>query len=232
MIIKPQKSKKIAVIMSVLLILNCIFLTIFFILPTIESEPQFSTNKEVNSGPDANRVKPSLAVGSDGTVYAAWGDWRNGNWDVYFTKSTDYGDSWVTPDVQVNSGPGNQSYPSIVVDSSGNLYAVWEDDRNGDWDIYFANSSDGGLSWSNPNIRVSIDTVSLGTFNRSQRFPKIEVDTIGTIYVVWQDDRWTDDDIFFAKSTDSGATFTNPNIRVNQDSAPSPDQKKPTMAVD
>jgi hypothetical protein len=229
---KIHKKKNMVFSFTVIFAFLCTVLFINLIVPTIESEPPFSANHKVNSGPDAARYRPSLAVASDGTVYAAWEDLRNGNWDIYITKSIDDGDSWVAPDVPLSSGPGNQTYPSIVVDSQGTIHAVWQDDRNGDKDIYYANSTDFGLTWSPSNIRVSTDTISVGSPNRSQEVPKIAVDSADVLYVVWQDARWNDNDIYFAKSTDSGATWTDPNRRVNRDPAPSPDQNNPAIAVD
>jgi hypothetical protein len=218
--------------MKIAMVLTLFLLLLTSSIPILLADITFSTNVKVNSGGSANRVQPSIAVDSSGNAYCIWGDWRNSNWDVYFAKSIDSGNSWESPDIMVNSGPQNQTYPSIAVDSAGIIYVVWEDDRNGDKDIYFAKSIDGGLNWSNPNIRVSFDTLGRGSPNMSQVAPEIAVDSDGNIYVVWQDDRWSDDDIFFAKSSDGGATWGVENTRVNSDAAPSPDQKNPTMTLD
>jgi hypothetical protein len=222
----PFKSMKVVMTLIVIVLLMVPY------IPNFSADISFSTNVKVNSGASANRVGPDITVDSSGNAYCVWGDWRNSNWDIYFSKSLDGGVSWETPDVMVSSGSGNQTYPSITVGSSGNIYVVWEDDRNGDKDIYFAKSLDGGLSWSNPNIRVNFDTFGRGDPNMSQVSAQIAVDSVEDIYVIWQDNRWTDEDIFFAKSSDGGATWGVENTRVNTDSAPSPDQKNPTMILD
>ena len=51
--------------------------------PSIFAEPPFSTNVKINSGSSANRAGPSLAVDNSGNVYCTWGDFRNGNWDIF-----------------------------------------------------------------------------------------------------------------------------------------------------
>jgi hypothetical protein len=213
-----------------------IFTIILFVMasmsfiPITSGDIQASTNIPVNSGPDTNRIAPDLATDSNGIAYCVWGDRRAGNWDVYFTKSTDFGVSWDTPDKKVNTGSGDQSYPSIAVDNQGNIYVVWEDFRNGNYDIYFSSSSDGGKTWLTPNIMINSDTN--GFPEKEQRVPQIAVDHQGTIFVVWSDYRHNNFDIYFNKSEDGGNTWLAENVRVNRDPEPSPDQMNPTIAVD
>ena len=55
-----------------------------------------------------------------------WHDYRNGGtWDIYLYNFT------TGLETRINTDPGNQEKPSI----SGNKI-VWEDDRNGNWDIF------------------------------------------------------------------------------------------------
>ena len=42
---------------------------------------------------------------------------------------------------------GTAGAPQIVVDNNENLHVVWHDDRDGDFDIWYAKSSDQGMSW-------------------------------------------------------------------------------------
>jgi hypothetical protein len=87
------------------------------------------------------------------------------NVDLYFTKSTDRGETWTTPTIMNTDPewPGDQFFPWIEVDCVGNLHVVFFDTRNsllGDpWyqpddndsqvelDAYYAFSSDGGDTW-------------------------------------------------------------------------------------
>ena len=60
--------------------------------------------------------------------------------------------------VKVNDDPGNsiQNAPVVMIGSPG-YCAVWDDYRNGmNPDIYFAKSTDGGLTF-NTNVRVDDD---------------------------------------------------------------------------
>ena len=51
------------------------------------------------------------------------------------------------------SGIGNddllmdQINPSVISDTKQYIYCVWQDNRFGDWDIYFSNSANGGQRW-------------------------------------------------------------------------------------
>lgn len=123
----------------------------------------------------------------------------------------------------LNGGFRVSSYPSMAADTSngphrGNLYLTWSDARNGDADILFVRSTDGGQTWSQP-IRINDDPVGNG---RDQFFQWIAVDpTNGQIVVMFYDRRADGNnlmlDVYITRSTDGGLTFE-PNIKVNTQS--------------
>ena len=111
-----------------------------------------------------------------------------------------------------------QTSPGIAVANNGYVYIVWGDGRNDpiNLDIYCSKSTDGGNIFGdgieNTDIRVDSNSGS-----SSQRNPTITTYN-NEVYVVWMDDRTSVYHIYFAKSTDHGATFGT-NVRV--DSSPS-----------
>lgn len=136
---------------------------------------------------------------ASGDIYIAWPDLRNGNQDIYLASSSDGGQTWST-NVRINddSGSTTQYMVDLAIDSAGTVHAAWEDKRNGDWNIFYSNSTDGGQTWL-PNLRVSSEDTP-GTYNRPGDYFAIEAGPNDYIYVVWTDGRGEDFDIYYARS--------------------------------
>jgi hypothetical protein len=100
--------------------------------------------------------------------------------------STDGGTTWSTP-VKVNddSGTSEQYYPNIAVDDDDTIYVAWQDERDGNTNIYSANSTNGGSSFGT-NTRVDHSTGS-----STQRYPSVVENPTGGIFVAWED--WRND---------------------------------------
>jgi hypothetical protein len=189
------------------------------------TDPNIRINTD--SGSDS-QYHPAIAVDSEGNIYAVWGDYRNGDIDIYFAKSTDKGATWSDPNIKINTdvGTSSQLNPSIAVDTGDNIYVVWEDFRNDNHDIYFSNSSDGGMTWLATNVIINSDVGTAGQYS-----PSIAINSNGGIYVVWEDYRNGNGDIYFANSTDGGIRWTDPNTKINNDTG-SFDQYYPALDVD
>jgi hypothetical protein len=178
---------------------------------------------------NVNQTRPALASNSAGRLYAIWEDGRNGgvyNRDIYFSRGTDDDSdgfyTWLpADDIPVTTALGNQLRPDLAYSPvTGRLYAVWQDGRNevdgnGDYDIYFAYSDTEGTTWT------GLTRLNDDAGNATQLKPSIVVDpSLDTapdrIYVVWQDQRNLNDDIYLARSDDSGANW-GPNYFVTDD---------------
>ncbi len=106
-----------------------------------------------------------------------------------------------------DSGSASQRTPDIAVTDNGNIYIVWADERNSTLaDIYSSSSTDSGKLFgdgtADSDVRVDND---MG--GNTQRDPATTSNG-NTIYAVWMDERSGKYHIYFAKSTDNGATFT------------------------
>jgi len=145
----------------------------------------------------AAQVEPSIAVDVSGNAYAVWHDTRNGDYDIYFSYRPAGGTWGANARVNDDAGTTRQLSPSIAVDSSGNAYAVWQDERNGNYDIYFSYRPAGG-TWG-ANVRVNDDA---GT--AAQGEPSIAADGSGNAYAVWEDNRNGEGDIYFSYRSAGG----------------------------
>lgn len=102
-----------------------------------------------------------------GCLYLMWADQRNGenDTDVWFMRSTNFGDNWSSPmKVAVDTSKRHQYLPSMTVDqATGYIYAVfydrsaYEDNQN---DVCVAFSTDGGISFRTTRISDSPFTCS------------------------------------------------------------------------
>jgi len=143
---------------------------------------------------------PAMAIDPvTGAIYIAWPDSRNGDQDIFMSSSTDGGITWsANHRVNDDSGSHSQWMVDIAVDHASVVHAAWEDNRNGAWNIFYSNSTDGGATWAT-NLRVSSQDTPL-SYDRPGDYFAIEAGLDNTIYVVWTDGRGADFDIYYARS--------------------------------
>ena len=229
---RPLKNSTLAVYILFVLLLGFIYLPIAT-HSQAERAMIFCINVQVNDDTgNAIQNAPAVAIGSS-SICTVWDDWRNGDSDIYFSKSADAGLSFGdgiknNNDVRVDddSSSASQRSPAMAI-YNNDIYIVWQDDRAGSFDIYFAKSTDGGVSFGSS---VRVDDSSGG----SQSNPDIAISSSGVVYVVWEDNRRTisanDYDIYFAKSMDGGVSFQT-NVRVDSTGSTTANQKFPRIAL-
>jgi len=106
-----------------------------------------------------------------GNIYVNWSDQRNGedDTDIWFSKSTDGGNTWTEAKRVNDDEPGKQQFFTwMTVDqANGDIYFVFYDRRNYDdrnTDVYMARSTDGGETFENILISESPFIPSSGVF--------------------------------------------------------------------
>ena len=94
-----------------------------------------------------------------GSLYITWADQRTGDKDadVWFMRSTNYGDNWTTPIKLGEDKNGRHQYlPWTTVDqTTGYIYIVYYDRSNyedNQTDVYLSYSINGGSSFKNVQI--------------------------------------------------------------------------------
>jgi hypothetical protein len=120
---------------------------------------------------------PSIAA-LNGLVHVVWMDGRNGNDEILYKRSSDNGLTWSGDNFLTNNQ--SESWFPKVVASNQLIHVVWYDKRDGNYEIYYINSTNYGINWGE-NIRLTIDPAQ--SLN-----PSLAVS--GTaLHVVWHDDR-------------------------------------------
>ncbi|MCI0473132.1 MAG: T9SS type A sorting domain-containing protein [Ignavibacteria bacterium] len=182
----------------------------------------WSAPVQVSNGGGVQGSDP--AIGPNGEVYAVWVGGTSSTDIIYFDKSTNGGVAFGTDKI-IAQGPApvipitssQITFPSIDCDISGGprngyVYTVWCDARNGDPDIFFIRSTNGGTNWSDP-LRVNNDSSGNG---KLQCWPWISVNEQGNIAVLYYDARNgtsnTNIEAWLARSTDGGQTFVNEKL--------------------
>lgn len=158
----------------------------------------FAPAVRVDDFPALERINGHPAVAVDrGAVHVAWTDLRAREPDtnVFYAASADGGRSFSAnrrlddADVGVDldrAVPTNQWDPDLAADH-GRLFAVWQDDREGNDDVYFT-TGDAAAGTFAPSERVD-DT---GDGPSAQTGPRLAIARHGrrrVCHVVWQDDR-------------------------------------------
>jgi len=180
----------------------------------------FGENKMVNSGSDGLSEGGAATVpDSSGNIWAAWHAGPAGSRDIYVGKLVTGADNFGNS-IQLTDNTADQYNAAIAVDADDKLYVVWQDNRQGNWDIYLSTSTD-GINWST-ETRVTDS-------NDNQTNPGIVIDSSlpRNVYIVWQDDRDGNQDIYIASSSNDFLTET-----ISQITSDVSDQTEPAVAVD
>jgi hypothetical protein len=169
--------------------------------------------------------------------------------DTLFSRTTDFGATWSPVRViNTSANPSttkNQTIGNIVVvdPRTGTLYNFFNQifgtgassDRNRGDNAAFQKSSDGGLTWTAPQLIAHMDDVGVSDPNNVDPTtnaapapfrvgnglpaPAIDPET-GDLYAVWEDSRFSGlDEAVITRSTDGGATWSAPK-RVSTPGGP------------
>jgi RHS repeat-associated protein len=113
-----------------------------------------------------------------------WVDFRSSQKNIYSSQLAVGGATWAANLKVTNDSAADKDFPDVVVGGDGTAYAVWQDSRNGNADIYYAKLPPGGNTWTTPNVKVSDDP---GT--TAQTSPRLGIDASGNLIAVWLDAR-------------------------------------------
>lgn len=150
---------------------------------------------------------PEIAIDSNDAINVAWQDTAPGPSAIMFSRSTDGGNTFSEP-MQISTGTGNATEAAITTDGAGRISVVWVEDSTGNAEAYYARSTDGGSTFSDP--------INVSNFPGGDIHKPTVVAFQDTVYVAFQngdlfgEDRMKNRQVFLAKSVNAGLSFDAP----------------------
>lgn len=142
----------------------------------------------------------TVAVGPNEVLHVVWHDTRDGDYEIFYKRSSDRGETW-SPDVRLSSDDSYSSTSPSVAVSGDLVVVVWMDTRHGFDEIYYNRSLNGGKDWEGENYITTPD-------NQTSTAASVAVSG-QYVHVVWMDarDSGMNYEIYYNRSTNYGASF-------------------------
>jgi BNR repeat-like domain len=173
------------------------------------------------------QVWPQARSDDRGHVYVTWYDTRDGGGSLYVRVSDDFGRTW-REEIRVKGPEGDVQGPmQFVATAPGQLYLAWADNRDGEYGIYLAASTDHDRTWAK-EVRLDVGKAELARVS----LPTLAADASGRVYVVWQDARHGGWDFYLNWSVDAGQTWQSEGVRLNTGAPGEAEARLPQLALD
>jgi len=181
--------------------------------------------------------QPSIAVDNVGNIHVAWLDVTDydeagTDTDIFYKCWKATSSTWTTTEVVSTESTADSRYPSIAVDSVGDVHVVWEEltgyEESGEKrDIFYKRWIANSCIWTTSEIVTTEST------NTSYE-PSIALDSIGNAYVVWGDSTnysgsGGEGDIFYKLRNTTSNTWTTTEVVSTESTTGS---GEPSIAVD
>lgn len=200
-------------------------LSILAIAFTTSAFAQWNTNTAINTPVTiANKAQDNIHAIPDNKrgMILAWDDNRNNatnSTDIYAQRLRNNGlVKWATGGVVICGNSFVQKSSAITESDNGSAIITWEDNRNGNYDIYAQKIDSSG------NVLWAADGIAVCSKANHQKNPKIVSDNAGGAVVVWEDSASFYFDVFAQRINALGVTqwasngvalCTAPNNQVN-----------------
>ncbi|MFN8670969.1 MAG: peptidylprolyl isomerase [Candidatus Sericytochromatia bacterium] len=147
--------------------------------------------------------------------------WTNNN-DVWYSYSTDSGDTWRNAENISNTPNTKTTNPSLAVDTLDIPYVTWEESTLGAHNIYYSRK-DTSVSWQSPKMVSDTNAYAMN--------PSISLDGTFSPSIVWEQDNGGFRDIFYTKNPDNTKPTVWTNI-VNISNSPKKTSINPKIVSD
>lgn len=164
---------------------------------------------QVASGATFAQISPAASTDLGTNSFVVWSDTRNGsNKDIYGARvSFATGTTLDAAGIALSTAAGDQLVPSVA--SSGSVaLAVWQDRRNGSFDIYGALVDSSGA--------VVASNIAISTAAGDQTRPAVTWDPASSQFlVVWADQRGATVNIFGTRVSPAGAVLDGAGVQIS-----------------
>jgi len=194
----------------------------------------FTPNVRAHPPLAGQAIWQDIDVSPDGSkIGVVWMDDHTAGYHIYYAQSTDDGATWSTPETVDTRVGGNLSrFPDLEFAPSGIPIVIWEDDRQGTsgMNVYISRRTGGLPPWS-ANIKVNDTGSPPGTSDFMNASIAVLSET--RFFVAWTD--WREGvfhQVYMSSTTNSGATWSSPAVRVSDELGFDPVAGDPNLAVD
>lgn len=165
------------------------------------SNQTWSANMQMSSTYPAESLRTYASIASDtiGNLHLVWYDCYR-KWDAGTQL-------WEETDTIIQS-TGDIRFTAVTTSPDCDVHVVWEDDRDGSWEIYYKKWDHLTQTWSS-DFRVS-------DIPNSSTCPQFDVDISNNIHIVWQDKEYGNAEILYRK-WDAGTGSWQPITRLTND---------------
>ena len=151
---------------------------------------------------------PTLAIdnasGGSGYMAIVWADKRSGNADIYFTLSSDNGNTWLTPKA-IASTPTDEFFPTITIDDSHLQrvsYYRRVDSSTTSFNLFFITSGNGQGNFTAPVMVNDGGNIGPGPGSPANFIGDyIGIDASTVSQPVWMDSRDANQDTYAATAS-------------------------------
>lgn len=146
-------------------------------------------NDEIVNDENGDQINHAIIDNGGENLYVVWQDDRDNKFKVYAQRINSSGNrrfSNAGLALTYGDGDGDQINPKVVIDRNGDIYCAWEDNRDGDLDVYAQHiSGNGALDWSANNQTG----IPVAKHSRSQSAISPLVLNDNRLMLVWEDAR-------------------------------------------
>ena len=152
----------------------------------------------------------TISPGNEGETIFVWSDTRYGMRNIFAHKVNQNGEMlWGETGAIVTDLPGRQEDPVSITDGNGGVFIAWVDYRfDAQGDIFIQHLDDNG------NTLLDHNGIALAQVSGKQITINMCTDSLGGVFVTWQDKRGGIDDDIYGTHVSSDHQIINPGSGI------------------